>query len=172
MKWIKCVVILPLSFLFFHCGDPVSVHEYPYIFYFNSFESPRDTVGWHGYATIRRDEDAPPNGGKYSLYVSGGCFVPHAVFEFPALSRDAHIVLQAWGKNLGIGGGISIGYYISDDYRGEYVSIFVDDPQWRLYEAPDTLFVPARTKWSLSIGAGGIAPSAILVDEIKVIRVK
>ena len=43
--------------------------------YFNSFELPSDTIEWYGGVVLYNE--APETGGSRSLYVSGGCLVPH-----------------------------------------------------------------------------------------------
>ena len=42
------------------------------VIYFNSFESPQDTIGWQGYGAREFRNDVPPSGGNQSLYISGG----------------------------------------------------------------------------------------------------
>lgn len=137
--------------------------------YFNSFESSEDTVGWWGYGAIGFWSDAPPNGGKQSLYVSGGCIVPHATVDLNAMMTDSYIILRCWGKNLAIGGGVSL--KLPGDVPRS-ISIVVVDTAWKSYVSPDTLFCPANQSIRLSLAAGGIAPSAMLVDLVEVIRVR
>ncbi len=137
------------------------------VIYFNSFESPNDTVGWQGYGSRKFYSDAPPDGGKQSLYVSGACIVPHAWITLGPFDKDEYFILSCYGKNLQIGGGASI--QIEGNYsKGAYV--YIDKKEWTFYQSADTLFCPAGKKIMLSMGAGGIVASAILVDKLEVIK--
>ena len=57
--------------------------------YFNSFEKESDLTGWLGYYELRND--TPIAGGHQSLYISGGCVVPHAYYELGPFDEDLEI---------------------------------------------------------------------------------
>jgi len=135
--------------------------------YYNSFESQSDTAGWDGYAFSFND-DTPKHGGKHSLYISGGCIIPHASFILPPQPADCHLVLKCWGKNLTDGGGVTI--YVDKAGYGA-VSVNVTEKQWTSYVSENKLFCPANTSLVLQITSGGIASSSILVDMIEVRKV-
>ncbi len=136
------------------------------VFYRNSFESPEDTAGWYGYAAMELIEKAPRWGGRYSLRVSGGCPIPHAIFDFEPASYDRQFILQGWGKAVeGTGG---VGLFSNFYSMGESIGFPVKRSQWTFYESEDTLFVAAGDTMSIHISAGGIAPSTILVDLITI----
>ena len=98
-------------------------------FYFNSFETSSDTIGWYGINTYDIVKDAPKLGGKYSLKVSGGCVIPHAYFGFDPLKEDCNLVLKCWGKNLSYGGSVGLR---TQDYSGS-IYIYVSDSSWTSY---------------------------------------
>lgn len=133
--------------------------------YFNSFESTKDIAGWHGNSGLTIEQDAPQNGGKQSAYVSGGCDAPHAFFTFEPVRKDRYFVLRCAGKNLAIGGSVSLS---AESDRQNFIFISVRDSAWTVYESPDTLHVPAGQKMTLQMNAGGIVASAMLVDLIEI----
>lgn len=133
--------------------------------YFNSFETPRDTAGWYGFAGIFNE--APPSGGLRSAVVSGGCIYPHAWYALPRLSRDSYLIIRCWGKNLSNGGTVDL------DLTGydRKITMSISEPDWRACNSHDTLFCPAGSSVRLSMSAGGIVPSSMLVDLIEIVRV-
>ena len=138
--------------------------------YFNSFEAGKDTVEWRGYGGIKFMKDAPVGGGKQSLQVAGGCIWPHANFVLPAFRHDGYFIVQCWGKNLMTGGGLELN--LAGDYAKSGIGISIQNPDWTFYESTDTLYCPANRNLELLLGAGGIVPSAMLVDLIQVIKVR
>jgi hypothetical protein len=138
------------------------------VVYFTSFEKDVDTSGLRGYGHLQLRNEAPPKGGNRSLFVFGGCIWPHGSIGLKPLDHDSRLMIRCWGKNLGIGGSVSLGI---DDFR-KSIHITVQNQEWTAYESSDTRFYPAGSKLSLSVGAGGIAPSAMLVDliEVRIVR--
>ncbi|MCI0696164.1 hypothetical protein L0337_29700 [candidate division KSB1 bacterium] len=136
--------------------------------YFNSFESPQDTVGWRGGMQFRNE--APPSGGRQSIFISGGCVVPHAYIEFDGIDKGSHLLLRCWGKNLAIGGIVEL--QVADDRsRTIGIGVAVAATTWKFYQSADTLYWPANHRLKLSLSSGGLKPSAMLVDQIDVIKV-
>jgi hypothetical protein len=140
------------------------------IIYYNSFESADDTAGFSGYGYYDFKGEPSPDGGKYSLYVSGGCIWPHVMVDLPAKETDGYYRLEGWGRNLEIGGTVELHNNLR--WRDESISFSVSDSVWLYYSSDSILFCPAGQPMTLMMGAGGIIPSAMLVDQIKVIRVK
>lgn len=138
------------------------------IIYFNSFESPVDTIGWVGVSTKDFRNEAPSGGGRQSVYVSGGCIIPHCSYTFNPGSQGNFYELQAWGKNLAIGGFLTL----SLPNTGGEIWIGIQDSSWHFYQSQDSLYVPPGVDLQITMNAGGIILSAILVDLVKVIRVK
>jgi hypothetical protein len=142
------------------------------LFYFNSFENPKDLDGWEGYAFEVVEGDVPPVGGKKALHVAGGCVIPHATYLFEAAPTDRKYILSVWGKWLNGSGGISLETEPNpiSSYR-PYIGMAIDHPEWSFYETEDTLTVPATIPFRLSIVAGGIISGAILVDRVSIIQI-
>jgi hypothetical protein len=153
------------------CGSVTSnpIETRPYrVVYFNSFESPEDTVGWVSYGTLRFNSDTPPDGGNRSLYVAGGCFFPTAAFELDARPEDRHLIVSVWGKSLELTGGVGL------ETRSPYeeVAAYVSDTTWHFYKSGDTLFCPANQPLYVTATCGGIIYRAMLIDRLEVRQVK
>jgi len=140
------------------------------VLFFTSFESETDTSGWQGVSTSQFRTDAPLNGGAQSLFISGGCVIPHASYAISALENDSYLILRCWGKNLGIGGSVTLG--LASQWP-EGLHITIEDSVWTEYTSSDTLFCPKGEGLLLALFAGGIVPSAMEVDliEIHVVRI-
>ncbi len=167
MKKVK--IYIPLLFLLLvACGGKSGIiGPVAGSIYFNSFESAQDTIGWKGSGSIDFSEDAPPGGGKRSLFVSGACSVPHAVFTLPALAEDGYYRLQCWGKNLQLGGSVRLA--VEGLETGQQV--VVQDSNWVFLETNQPLFCPKHYHLCLMLSSGGIVASAMLVDLIQIIKV-
>lgn len=135
--------------------------------YSTSFEQDADTSAWKGYGYGLKNE-AAPEGGKRSMMVSGGCIWPHGLLRLRPLQHDSRLIIRCWGKNLGIGGGMSLRV---DGNSGAEIHINVQDTAWTAYQSADTLFCPAGNQLSLTVGAGGYVFSAMLIDLIEIRRV-
>ncbi|HVO75567.1 MAG TPA: YCF48-related protein [Ignavibacteriaceae bacterium] len=158
-------IIAALLFIF-----NLSSYSFTQVIYSNSFETPQDTIGLHGYGSIQFNSDAPPDGGNQSLYISGGCLWPHALFELGSFNSNGLYIIRCWGKNLQIGGDVSLNVEGNLPLNG--INISVNEKNWTYYESAETLFCPAGKKLELSMNAGGIAASAMLVDKIEVVNVQ
>lgn len=139
------------------------------VVYYNSFESVEDTTGWFGLGAAQFRMEAPPTGGRQSVFISGGCVVPHAYLDLPEMVDDRYLKIRCWGKNLSRGGSVSL--QIVDDWSKQ-IGVGVIDSVWTRYESTDSLFCPAKSRVRLAMSSGGIIPSAMLVDEIAVIQVE
>jgi hypothetical protein len=138
------------------------------VVYSNSFESLQDTVGWRGSMQFRND--AAPDCGNQSLFISGGCVWPHAWIELGPYDNNGYYIIRCWGKDLQIGGSISI--EVDGDFPRDQIGIAVNDKEWTHYESDRTLYCPAGRRIVLSMGAGGIVPSAMLVDKLEIVNVQ
>jgi len=136
------------------------------VIYSNSFELPQDTVGWQGYLEFRND--APENSGSRSLFISNGCIIPHAWVDAVTIAEDGLYSLRCWGKNLMTGGTVYI-QVGSQSLDRSY--IYISDTVWTYYTSPDTLLCKAGDKIVLAMYSGGFVPSAMLVDEIEIVRI-
>lgn len=177
MKIHRIVFLTPLALSLFvtmackNTVEPVQ-EEHDGIIYLNSFESPADTAGWWGYGMIAFRDDVPPEGGNQSLFVAGGCIIPHAQVDLAPLEDDGYLLLRCWGKNLAIGGGASLEWFDEEHEQYKSIHIGISDSVWTTYESKDTLFCPAGKSLRLHLHAGGIVSSAILVDLVEIIKVE
>ena len=137
--------------------------------YFNSFESSADTAGWTRYGSMQLEGEASPEGGRFSVRVAGGCLHPHAALHIHGPARDSYLVLRCWGRNLAIGGGVSL--MRTRDFTGA-LHISVSDTTWTFYQSPDTLFCPAGDTLRIEMSSGGIVNSAMLVDQLEVCAIR
>jgi hypothetical protein len=137
--------------------------------YFNSFELSTDTAGWRGYGEIQIVHDAPPRGGSLSARVSGGCIIPHACADIPGPQTDSYLVLGCWGKNLALGGGVSLALTRNP---GKSIRVSIADTAWISYSSNDTLFCPAGESLHIEMSSGGIVASAMLVDLLEIRKVR
>jgi hypothetical protein len=169
-RWYRLLPAAVLLVLSVRCdGIPGLDSVVPGLLYVNSFEIPADTSGWKGYAGIRLARDAPPVGGLISAHVAGGCIVPHAFVDIPGPEKDSYLVLACWGKNLALGGGVSLSLTRSAQRA---VSISITDTVWTSYRSPDTLFCPAGDSLRIAMTSGGIVASAMRVDIIEIWEVQ
>lgn len=136
------------------------------VIYQNSFESPADTAGWHGYGQINFQADVPPEGGSQSLYVSGACTVPHFSLDLPPGDEDRYLKLRCWGKNLAVGGSAVL------VWNNDGTGFLINDSMWTVYETKDSLFCPANQFVSLQFISGGIVASSMLIDLVEVLELE
>jgi len=160
--FLSFTIFLALSF--FYNGNA----QNEVVIYSNSFESAQDTVGLQKNGAIDFNSDVPISGGTLSLFVSGGCIWPHTQVEIGPFENDGFYKIKCWGKNLQVGGSISM------DVEGDILNgaiIIVNEAAWTYYESP-ILFCPAGKKIVFSMNAGGIVQSAMLVDNLEIVNVK
>ncbi len=136
--------------------------------YFNSFEFPSDTIGWHGYGK-RIYSDAPIIGGKRSLFVSGGCIVPHAWVDFQNKSSSHNLDLRCCGKSLLRSGFVTL--RLKNDYL-KSIQIYISDSVWTSYKSDSSLFCMPNDTLRLELKSGGLFPDSMLVDLIEVVPLK
>lgn len=137
--------------------------EYNGCFYFNSFEKDSDTIGWKGGQFSFYDE-APEDGGKKSLYVSGGCMAPHAEYRFGPFKSDKTFTISFWAKAIENQGAVDL--HSSADNTGNMIS--VNDTIWQFYAPKLAVEVLEGDMLILDVFAGGIMSASMLVDMIKI----
>ena len=143
------------------------------IVYFNSFESAKDTTGWTGIAEEMFVSDPAPKGGKQSLHIGGGCIQPTAHVVLPVRDDDASYRLSCWGKldDTERRGAIVLAITESGEQRSE-IALVVGSDKWAFYKSAELLHCPANQRLRLEIIIGGIVPASMLVDCIKVERIR
>ncbi len=138
-------------------------------YYYNSFEEVTDLTGWYGISVYSLYDDAPMNGGLKSLYISGGCLIPHAYYRFDPPGRNIEAFLELFGKNLSIGGQVEL--TVGSGYGRNLVEILVMDSTWQYYNSDSTFLWPADSTLNLILNAGGYEPSDMLIDCLKLVEV-
>jgi hypothetical protein len=134
--------------------------------YWSSFEADADTVGWRGVGTMTFRNEAPLGGGRRAICVSGGCPIPHAVFEMEPSSEDRRLVLRCWGKGEGTGGVVALGGRGPNDPLGQ-IGVRIRESKWAPYRS-EILFWPANEPLTLEIRGGGMSFGAALIDLLEV----
>lgn len=134
--------------------------------YFNSFEKDIDTVGWYGGNEF--NSDTPPLGGNRSLYISGGCSMPHAYYQLGPFDEDFYLTIRCWGKDLERGGGV--GLVVEDPYLSA-IGLRIDDSSWKYYTTDSVLYCPTGEKIRITLSSGGIVSSAMLIDMIEILKI-
>lgn len=160
------LVIVLMASVSFSCSPTVDApHDAQpsNIVYFTSFESQADTSGWKGVVVLHTD--VPHGGGKHSAFVSGGCIVPHAFYEFSAPNKDCELVVRCWAKNLTLGGVVALEVVDEPNRR---ISISVEQREWKGYVSEQSLSCRANQKLRLSLISGGFVSSSMLIDLIEV----
>jgi len=138
--------------------------------YRNTFETASDTAGWHGYGYVEFRADTPKRASRKSLYVSGGCIVPHFVLELRPLQDDCYLKICVWGKLVDNGGGVSLQLGESPGDTGSEFSVVHSD--WTYYLSRQWLHCPAGAAPKLVIISGGFVAGGILVDDLEIIKSK
>ena len=138
------------------------------IIYFNSFEAESDTTGLEDYSSCFFHDDASPGGGKRSLYVSGGCIVPHVILPVPEQSEDGYFQLKCWAKVLVSGGILELSTVASSE--NSHIAVIILDKDWEYYQTSDSLYCSANTSMSISLISGGDNPGGMLVDQIQIVK--
>lgn len=165
MKQLAILFFTFMSVILIGCEDIMSPSYSPGdALYLNSFETNADTTGWNGFGTLRLFKEAPQVGGKQSVFISGGCTVPHAILELPEIDYNMRVELKLWGKNLGTGGGIAL----KNVDTGEHISVRVSDSTWTQYRSSQQLIIKKGNHLQLSMSSGGFIPSAMLVDLVEI----
>lgn len=139
------------------------------VLYSNSFETAADTIGW-GPMSLRTD--VPPGGGRYSVFISGGCVDPHASFKIEPIPAEGQYVLRCWGKNLGNGGMVGLGFEPFPYAQTASVFVTVNDSAWTFRQFSNMLYCPAGSTLWIWMISGGYVASAMLVDKVEVVRVE
>jgi hypothetical protein len=129
------------------------------------FETARDTVGWQGWGQLELRDESPPGGGAQALWVSGGCFAPHAGRPLEPVKQDRRLILRAMARSVA-GGLVEL-----DILRGDIIYLPINSEEWQLHESKDTLFCAAGETPRLAMVGGGIVSGGILVDRVEVVQV-
>jgi len=147
--------------------DTAKTHKHPDAIYFNSFESLDDILPFNGYGDFHLNYEVPIGGGEKSLYISGGCIVPHVYYFFPPNEEDSYYVLQCFGKTTSYGGVVSLRL----GNRGPFIKVDIQPNEniWTYYRTADTLFCPQDSVMMLRMSSNY---SSMLIDLLQIIKLK
>lgn len=170
MKEILIGIIIYFSM--FGCSDSVSP-ENDNIIYFNSFEAESDFDGWEGISQDNWKSDVPNAGSKKSVFISGGCVMPHARYVFNSKLPQGYYTIECWGKAYPktFGGAVLLKYQINENYNYSFVNIEFRDSVWT-HKISDTLFFDKSYNLTIEMNAGGFIASAMLIDNLIVKKIK
>ncbi|RMG21664.1 MAG: hypothetical protein D6732_26975 [Methanobacteriota archaeon] len=140
------------------------------VVFFNSFETPRDTLSWYWAGKYRLTSDTPPGGGGTAVEIAGGNILPSATFISRPLKHGGFFTLDCWGKTMDVGGYVELAV-ISDHEIVESISVSIVQPQWKFLQTPQTIFCPPHSSLMITIHAGALSNGKIVVDNIRVKKV-
>ncbi len=169
MRYGKIVLSIPLVFslINLNCSDMTKDEtDSSLIHYHNSFENETDILNWNGVTIINLVDNPCPSGGEKSVYIAGGCIIPHASLLLDPPNDDLVVSVEFYGKNLTNGGGVEL--FIGDDFI-HGVQVIVDDTSWKKYRSEEILW-PTDSTMSIWMSAGGYITSSMLIDELEIIK--
>ncbi len=157
---LKISILLVLLSIAYSCEKEETGPDH---IYYSSFEKKSDLTGWEGMYELQRN--SPPSGGLQSIYISGGCLIPHAYLELGPFDEDLNLSIECWGKNLDNGGSVTLA---TEDYNSA-IFLSIEDESWKYYKTDSTLFCPAGKKLQISLSSGGLISSSMLIDMVKIV---
>jgi hypothetical protein len=133
-------------------------------YYFNSFETKKDTTNWQGISYTYFVDEPAPNGGNKSLLIAGGCIQPTAFINFAALKDDEEFQLSCWGKvnEDNQSGTVSL-LVLNEETLKRSVSLNIDSKKWTYYKT-DTIKCKAGEHFRIEIMIGGIKFASMNLD--------
>ena len=170
MKKILMGVII--CFSIFGCSDSVSPGT-ENIIYSNSFEKESDFENWEGIRPENWRDDTPGIESKKSVFISGGCVLPHSLYTFRTNLPQGYYTIECWGKALPgtSGGGVLLKYQSGENKNYSSVDISFSDSVWT-HKISGILYFDKSSDLTIEMDAGGIVASAMLIDNIIVKKIK
>jgi len=162
-------ILLPLLFTCNESAFAPGKIEKTNIIYETSFESENDFAGWKSIDTSCWRIDVHPLCGTKSIIISGGCLMPTASYILYSPGYTCSVTVSCYGKEISGGGTLNLDIGQNIFYG---LQLHIQDTVWKKYETADTLIWPADTSLWLTLNAGGIAGAQMLIDSIKVLKVK
>lgn len=173
---INLASIFFISLLIQSCSDknPTSSEDTlnKNVFYYNTFETDKDTTGWTGLSKNMFADDPCPENGKRSIHIGGGCPQPAASIELPSLN-EGYYKFSFWGKMGQQSQSAQVILKASDNTdESKNLVIGVYGTDWKSYQSQEKLYVPANKKLSLEIWVGGIVLADVYIDNLKIEKAK
>jgi|GEM_PF-1682383 len=172
MKKVLIHILFLVSFFSYACSDndPLSSEDQNNAFYFNSFESDKDTSGWIGVSKNMLTDDSCPAGGKRSLHIGGGCIQPAASIEFSSV-KEGNYKISFWAKTGQPHQSAIIKLKVSDNAdESKNLVVAVDTTSWKFYQSEGSLYVPGNKKMTMEVWVGGIIYADVYLDNLKIER--
>ena len=138
--------------------------------FFNSFESPRDTLSWFWRSKPHLTHDTPPGGGNSALRINGGKEMPSGGFITRPVKNGGYYTVQCWAKVLSLGGFIVLSA-VKEHQVENAIHLNIVEEDWTLISSSDTLYCPPGLQLMLTLQSGVFLDGAILVDNLVIRRV-
>jgi len=140
-----------------------------HVFYFNSFETDKDTLNWEGISTTMFVEDPAPDGSQKSLFIGGGCIQPKAWITFPELHDGGTFSITCWGKvPETYHGGCVVLRVLNEEENSNRIELRITEKEWTLVESETVIDCPPMHSLRLEIWVGGIVPDFLQLDCITI----
>jgi len=141
--------------------------------YFNSFESPADTAGWHGITAGVLVDDPAPGAGRRSLHISGGCIQPAAFIQLPERFGPGCYRLSCWGRLDNSSTAGSIGLVADAGQNGiRETRLQISTTDWSHGNSQISWDQPTTMTIGLEIWIGGFVPAHMSIDGITVEKIR
>ena len=164
MRLITYIFSLVLSFFVILSCSKKCVEPTPDFVYFNSFESPADTTGWHDIYPEMFVDNPAPKGGKQSLYIGGGCIHPTAYLDLPQV-RSGYYTVSCWGKiPEPTQAGTIVLVKVNQDGEREEIELIINRKSWTFYRSKESLYCPANCDLRIEMYIGGIVGANMFID--------
>ena len=131
------------------------------VLYFTSFENDLDVQWYEGMKELA--DDAAPGGGQRSLFINGGCVVPHLIYKPGPYKRDMLLEMSLWGRT-DRGGSV----FLMAEGGAANAVVDIGDAEWTFYESEEAVYVPAGEKVLLSFVSGGFVGSSTFFDLLEI----
>ena len=164
--WLQLFAVAIFALLQFQCTGTVDpVYDTANAYYATSFENEKDLAGWQGISTAELRSDAAPGYGSKSVFISGGCVIPHASLVLPPPGAAKNVRIGFYAKLLSSSGVCEM--VVGSDYHGaKYIS--VSDSNWTFYRSDEIIHWPADSTLTIWLNSGGFTGGAMLVDGLRV----
>lgn len=144
----------------------------PTTYYFNSFETPKDTTDWQGVSYDMFKNEPGPNGGRKSLYISGGSSQPTASLNLRECKETSDFKISFWAKiNENNQSGSIILSVMDQETKLNEIVMNVAGNNWTFYESDKSITCPAGNFLKVEIMIGGIVLASMNVDLLKIEKI-
>ena len=132
------------------------------ILYFSSYEDASDLDGYEGHEGSIVEE-APVDGGDFSLKIQGGCVTPHLHFKIGPYLEGKKISMSFQGRSEGSG---TI-FLSSNVVPTPMENIIIEGSDWESYNYNEIYELEAGAILDVTFISGGIMATATWIDELK-----